>query len=84
MFTVTGLLSIAFGAIVVDRPVAGALTIALLFGLFSIGSGVTAILQGDQLRRTRERAAFGSADGRLNITGLAAGAAVMAAAAATD
>jgi uncharacterized membrane protein HdeD (DUF308 family) len=38
---------------VVDRPVAGALTIALLFGLFSIASGVTAIMQGDQLRRTR-------------------------------
>jgi uncharacterized membrane protein HdeD (DUF308 family) len=51
MFIVTGLLSIAFGAIVVDRPVAGALTIALLFGLFSIASGVTAIMQGDQLRR---------------------------------
>jgi uncharacterized membrane protein HdeD (DUF308 family) len=52
MFTVTGLLSVAFGAIVVDRPVAGALTIALLFGLFSIASGVTALMQGDQLRRT--------------------------------
>ena len=44
--------SMAFGAIVVDRPVAGALTIALLFGLFSIASGVTTIVQGDQLRRT--------------------------------
>jgi uncharacterized membrane protein HdeD (DUF308 family) len=52
MFIVSGLLSIAFGAIVVDRPVAGAVTIALLFGLFSIASGVTAIVQGDQLRRT--------------------------------
>ena len=52
MFTVTGLLSVAFGAIVAGRPVAGALTIALLFGLFSIASGVTAIMQGDQLRRT--------------------------------
>jgi uncharacterized membrane protein HdeD (DUF308 family) len=30
----------------------GALTIALLFGLFIIASGVTAIVQGDQLRRT--------------------------------
>jgi uncharacterized membrane protein HdeD (DUF308 family) len=52
MFIVTGLLSVAFGAIVVDRPGLGALTIALLFGLFSIASGVTAIMQGDQLRRT--------------------------------
>ena len=52
MFIVTGLLSIAFGAIVVNRPAAGALTIALLFGLFSIASGVTAIMQEDELRRT--------------------------------
>ena len=52
MFIVTGLLSVAFGAIVVDSPAVGALTIALLFGLFSIASGVTAIIQGDQLRRT--------------------------------
>jgi uncharacterized membrane protein HdeD (DUF308 family) len=52
MFIVTGLLSIAFGAIVVDRPGVGALTIALLFGLFSIASGVAAIAQGNELRRT--------------------------------
>lgn len=52
MFIVTGLLSVSFGAIVVDRPVAGALTVALLFGLFSIASGVIAVMQGDQLRRT--------------------------------
>lgn len=52
MFIVTALISIAFGAIVVDRPAAGALTIALLFGLFSIVSGVTMIVQGNDLRRT--------------------------------
>ena len=52
MFIVTGLLSLAFGAIVIDRPGLGALTIALLFGLFSIASGVTAIVQGNELHRT--------------------------------
>jgi uncharacterized membrane protein HdeD (DUF308 family) len=52
MFIVAGLLSIAFGAIVVDRPGVGALTIALLFGLFAIASGVTLIVQGNELRRT--------------------------------
>ena len=52
MFIVTGLLSLAFGAIVVDRPGVGALTIALLFGLFGIVSGVSAIVQGNELRRT--------------------------------
>ena len=53
MFIVTGLLSVAFGAIVADRPAVGALTIALLFGLFSIARGATAIVQGNELRRTR-------------------------------
>jgi len=52
MFIVTGLLSLAFGAIVIDRPGLGALTIALLFGLYSIASGVTAIVQGNELHRT--------------------------------
>ncbi len=52
MFVVTGLLSSAFGATVVSRPGAGALTIALLFGLFSIASGVTSIVQANELRRT--------------------------------
>jgi uncharacterized membrane protein HdeD (DUF308 family) len=52
MLIVTGLLSLAFGAIVVDRPGLGALSIALLFGLFSIASGVTAVVQGNELRRT--------------------------------
>jgi hypothetical protein len=37
---------------VVNRPGAGLLTIAPLFGLFSIASGVTAIVQGNELRRT--------------------------------
>jgi uncharacterized membrane protein HdeD (DUF308 family) len=53
MFIVTGLLSIAFGAIVAGRPAVGALTIALLFGLFSIARGATAIVQGNELHRTR-------------------------------
>lgn len=52
MFIVTAIISIAFGAIVVDRPVLGAYTVALLFGLFSISSGVTLIVQGNELRRT--------------------------------
>lgn len=52
MFIVTAIISIAFGAIVVNRPVLGAYTVALLFGLFSISSGVTLIVQGNELRRT--------------------------------
>lgn len=52
MFIITALISVAFGAIVVDRPAVGALTIALVFGLFAITSGVTLIVEGNELRRT--------------------------------
>jgi uncharacterized membrane protein HdeD (DUF308 family) len=51
LFIVTSVISVAFGAIVVDRPVLGAFTIALLFGLFCISSGVTLIVQGNELRK---------------------------------
>jgi uncharacterized membrane protein HdeD (DUF308 family) len=54
MFIVTSVISVAFGAIVVDRPVLGAYTIALLFGLFAISGGVTLIVQGNELRRGGE------------------------------
>ena len=52
MLIVTAVISIAFGAIVVNRPEVGAVTIALVFGLFCIASGVTMIVQGNELRRT--------------------------------
>jgi uncharacterized membrane protein HdeD (DUF308 family) len=46
-----GLVSIAFGAVFVSRPNVGALTLALLFGLFSLSYGVTQIVMGTELRR---------------------------------
>jgi uncharacterized membrane protein HdeD (DUF308 family) len=54
MFIIGSLVSVAFGAIVIDRPVLGAFTIALLFGLFCISTGVMMIVQGNELRRTGE------------------------------
>ena len=52
MFIVTGLISIAFGVVLSARPSIGAVTLALLFGLFSMIYGVSEIVAGVQMRRT--------------------------------
>jgi len=52
MFIVTGLISIAFGVVLSARPSIGAVTLALLFGLFSMIYGVSEIVTGVQMRRT--------------------------------
>ncbi len=52
MFTVTGLVSIAFGVVLSARPDIGAVTLALLFGLYSLIFGVSEIVLGVQLRQT--------------------------------
>jgi uncharacterized membrane protein HdeD (DUF308 family) len=52
MFIVTGLISIAFGVVLSARPDIGAVTLALLFGLYSLIFGVSEIVLGVQMRRT--------------------------------
>jgi uncharacterized membrane protein HdeD (DUF308 family) len=52
MFIVTGLISIAFGVVLTARPGIGAVTLALLFGLFSLIYAVSEIVAGVQMRRT--------------------------------
>jgi uncharacterized membrane protein HdeD (DUF308 family) len=52
LFAVTGLVSIAFGVVLSGRPDIGAVTLALLFGLYSLIYGVSEIVLGTQLRRT--------------------------------
>jgi uncharacterized membrane protein HdeD (DUF308 family) len=52
LFIVTGLISIAFGVVISARPDLGAVTLALLFGLYSLIYGVSEIVLGVQLRRT--------------------------------
>ena len=47
-----GLLSVVFGAVLYARPDMGALSLALLFGLFSLVSGTSILAQGIQLRST--------------------------------
>jgi uncharacterized membrane protein HdeD (DUF308 family) len=45
-----GLVSVAFGVVLLARPGVGALTLALLYGLFALTYGVTQIAAGSQLR----------------------------------
>jgi uncharacterized membrane protein HdeD (DUF308 family) len=54
MFTVAGLVSVAFGVVLFAWPGLGAVTFALLFGIFAIVYGVYQIAAGIRLRRTAE------------------------------
>ena len=51
LFILGGLVSIAFGVVLFARPGVGAVTLALLFGLFSVIYGISQIVLGVQLRR---------------------------------
>ena len=44
--------SVAFGVLLFARPDVGAVTLALLFGLFSLIYGVSEIVIGVQMRQT--------------------------------
>ena len=52
MFVLGGLVSIAFGVVLAARPGLGAVTLALLFGLYSLIFGVSEIVMGIQARDT--------------------------------
>ena len=52
LFILGGLVSAAFGVVLCARPGVGAITLALLFGLFNLIYGVSALTQGIELRRT--------------------------------
>jgi uncharacterized membrane protein HdeD (DUF308 family) len=52
MYILTGLVSVVFGVLLFARPGVGAVTLALLFGLFSLIYGISQIVTGTQLRRT--------------------------------
>ena len=52
MFILGGLVSVAFGVVLFARPGIGAVTLALLFGLFSLIYGMSQIVTGAELRRT--------------------------------
>jgi uncharacterized membrane protein HdeD (DUF308 family) len=50
LFLFGGLVSIAFGVVLFARPGVGAVTLALLFGLFALIYGISRIVVGIQLR----------------------------------
>jgi uncharacterized membrane protein HdeD (DUF308 family) len=52
MFILAGLISVAFGVVLSAWPGPGTVTVALLFGLFSLIYGASQIVAGAQLRRT--------------------------------
>ncbi len=53
LFIIGGLVSIAFGIVLFARPGVGAVTLALLFGFFSLIYGFSQITMGVQMRQTR-------------------------------
>ena len=55
MFILTGLVSVAFGVLLFARPNVGAVTLALLFGLFSLFYGISRITLGVQLRQIHKQ-----------------------------
>ena len=50
LYIITGLVAVAFGVLLFARPGVGAVTLALLFGLFSLVYGVSRITLGIQMR----------------------------------
>ena len=52
MYILGGLVAVAFGVVLCARPGVGAVTLALLFGLFNLIYGGWALVQGIELRRT--------------------------------
>jgi uncharacterized membrane protein HdeD (DUF308 family) len=52
LYILGGLVSVAFGVVLFARPGVGALTLALLFGLFNLIYGAWMLVDGIELRRT--------------------------------
>ena len=53
MLILAGLVSIAFGVAIAARPGIGSITLALLFGLYSLIFGVWEIVAGVEVRHSR-------------------------------
>ncbi len=52
LFILSGLAMVAFGVVLFTHPGIGAVTLALLFGLFNLVLGISEIVAGIELRRT--------------------------------
>jgi uncharacterized membrane protein HdeD (DUF308 family) len=66
MYTFAGLASVTFGVVLCARPGIGAVTLALLFGLFNLIYGTWTLMDGIELRRTGKtlHSAFGDTRGK--------------------
>jgi uncharacterized membrane protein HdeD (DUF308 family) len=51
MLVIGGLVSVAFGVVLVAHPDMGAVSLALLFGLFNLVAGSWMLVRGIELRR---------------------------------
>jgi uncharacterized membrane protein HdeD (DUF308 family) len=60
-FLVAGLVFIAFGFVLVGRPDLGAVSLAVIYGIFSLAFGITEIVLGVQARRATVAAPHGFA-----------------------
>jgi uncharacterized membrane protein HdeD (DUF308 family) len=56
MHILTGLMAASFGVLLFARPNVGVVTLALLFGLFSLIYGISQTVLGAQLRQTEHTA----------------------------
>jgi uncharacterized membrane protein HdeD (DUF308 family) len=54
LFILGGLVSVAFATTLFAHPGIGAITLALLFGLFNLIYGISVLAQGIELRQTRK------------------------------
>jgi uncharacterized membrane protein HdeD (DUF308 family) len=54
LFVLGGLISVAFGVVLFAHPGVGALTLAVLFGLFNLIYGAWALMQGIELRHAKK------------------------------
>jgi Short repeat of unknown function (DUF308) len=54
LFILGGLAAVAFGVVLCARPGIGAVTLALLFGLFNLIYGTWMLVQGIELHRARK------------------------------
>ena len=50
-FVIAGLLSIAFGVVLAARPGMGAVSLAVIYGIFSLAFGISQVVLGVQARR---------------------------------
>jgi uncharacterized membrane protein HdeD (DUF308 family) len=51
LLVIDGLVSVAFGVVLFARPDMGAVTVALLFGMFNLIAGSSMLVHGIELRR---------------------------------